>query len=410
MNSDDPTVSLTPEQQLPKQPPESLSSLHRSLRVDILENGPWDMKVANTFCALGNKYIRAGRLLEGLAMFEKDLQVCLHNLGDSDIRVAGAKYNVGLARCRTGHYLAAIPHLEDALRIRTGTLGPSHLLVADVLTCLGGAYCCTGRNAEALDIYQRDVSIRKAASASDPSARQLILPMALSLRNSASARTCLGQTDLAIAECGEAHAIMVAQLGAAHPLAAKTQILLAALAAGTATGPVAPQVPVPVMLAACLPFSRAAHAAAISTAVRQQQQQRFPARPGDSDASGHEQSSANARPLNARAARARRAGPSLTARRGALCPQVAPSLQPAQAGPAQAGRPPAALDPAAWDLLRIHNHATARVETRPPGPAPAAVPPGRPGAAGRRLAERRWRDTVDLARDIITALRVSMPT
>jgi tetratricopeptide (TPR) repeat protein len=229
-----PDDSLAPEEQQ-----SSLLRLHQSIRVKILENGPRDMQVANFFCIIGDNYSRSGKMLEALSMFEKDLQICLHSLDQSNIRIATAKYNVGLAHCKAGSFPAAVPVLEDALRIRLGRLGPQHILVADTLTCLGGAYFHTERHAEALDAFQRVVSIRQAVSARDP---VNVLKLALSLRNSASAHASLGQNDRAVAECGEAHAVMVALLGSAHPLAEATRRMLAVFEAGSARDPAAPQV------------------------------------------------------------------------------------------------------------------------------------------------------------------------
>jgi hypothetical protein len=63
------------------------------------------------------------------------------------------------------------------------------------------------------------------------------------------------------------------------------------------------------------------------------------------------------------------------------------------------------LDPAAWDLLRIHNHAVARVA--------AARPPTGPGAGGGAAAglegRRQWRDAASLAR-VLSLLRMLVRT
>ena len=202
---------------------ESLIVLSRSLKTFIFENGPWDSKVANAFCSIGNIYSHTGMLHEALAMYEKDLQVCLHTLDPASIRVAGAKYNAGLAACRIGRCSEALSLLEDAFHIRMDALGPQHVLVADALAGIGGVYSCAGRHAEALERYQQDIAIRRAL---DPDH----FTLALSLRNSASARACLGQNDLAIQECGEAHVIFLQRLGPLHPFTIKTQQMLANLA------------------------------------------------------------------------------------------------------------------------------------------------------------------------------------
>ena len=88
---------------------------------------------------------------------------------------------------------------------------------------------------------------------------------------------------------------------------------------------------------------------------------------------------------------------------------------------------PPSLDPAAADLLRIHNLAVARVgsaqrvEAGGPGeagnahdaahPSPRQQEEGLRGPGARRTGlGQRWRNTVGLARELVTALRVSMPT
>ena len=227
MDQDDETVVVVPRNPSTSKPcaqyTEHLNILNRSLKFYICEKGPWDMKVANAFCSIGNIYSHTGMLHEALAMYEKDLQVCLHNLDPASIRVAGAKYNVGLAFCRIGQCSEALTFLEEAFHIRMAELGPQHILVAHALTCIGGVYSCTGRHAEALERYQQDVSIRRAL---DPDH----FTLALSLRNSASARACLGQKELAIRECGEAHVMFLRQLGPLHPFTIKTHQMLADLA------------------------------------------------------------------------------------------------------------------------------------------------------------------------------------
>jgi tetratricopeptide (TPR) repeat protein len=202
---------------------ESLNIFSRSLKIFICEKGPWDLKVANAFCSIGNIYICTGMLHEALAMYEKDLQVCLHSLDPANIRVAGAKYNAGLASCRIGRYSEALALLEDCFHIRVDALGPQHILVAHALAGIGGVYSCTGRHTEALERYQQDIVIRRAI---DPDNYTL----ALSLRNSASARACLGQNDQAIQECGEVHVLFLPQLGPLHPFTIKTHQMLANLA------------------------------------------------------------------------------------------------------------------------------------------------------------------------------------
>jgi hypothetical protein len=88
---------------------------------------------------------------------------------------------------------------------------------------------------------------------------------------------------------------------------------------------------------------------------------------------------------------------------------------------------PPSLDPAAADLLRIHNLTVARVgsarRVAAAGPGEAgsakdsAHPPPRQQEDGSRGRGRRrtglgqrWRNTVGLARELVTALRVSMPS
>jgi tetratricopeptide (TPR) repeat protein len=216
----------------------SLRILNQSLRIFICENGPWNLKVANAFCNIGNIYSHTGMRHEALAMYEKDLEVCLHCLNPASIRIAGAKYNVGMASCRIGRYSEALALLEDAYNIRLDALGPQHILVAHALTCIGGVYSCTGRHAEALERYQKDIAIRRAL---DPDH----FTLALSLRNSASARACLGQNDLAIQECGEAHVIFLRQLGPLHPFTIKTQQMLANIASDDSEAMCRKQVPSP---------------------------------------------------------------------------------------------------------------------------------------------------------------------
>jgi tetratricopeptide (TPR) repeat protein len=168
---------------------EDLISLCRFLEGSILKEGPWSLKVASAFCSLGNIYNRLGMFPEALAMHERDLQITRHGLAEDEPRVAGAKYNVGLASCKTGQFAQAEPLLADALRVRTAALGPQHPEVADVLTCIGGVYSCTGQHAKALDMYETATAIRMAAFG------PFDVAVALSLRNSAAARGCLGKTD-----------------------------------------------------------------------------------------------------------------------------------------------------------------------------------------------------------------------
>ncbi len=168
---------------------DELQSVSKDLEVVIHTYGPWDVRVGNAFCTLGNIYAKMGMLPEALAMFEKDLQVTRHSVHDSDLRVAGAKYNVGMTSCKVGRYSQALAYLEDALRTRVAALGPNHPEVADVLTCIGGVYSYTARHAEALRKYEEATAIRRAALGPRDAT------VALSLENSASARACTGQLD-----------------------------------------------------------------------------------------------------------------------------------------------------------------------------------------------------------------------
>jgi Tfp pilus assembly protein PilF len=189
--------SIMPEQQMawsspPLEQSDELQKLRKrvaTVELAIQTYGPWDIRVANAFCTLGNLYNQLGMLPEALSMFEKDLQITRHSVHDSDLRVAGARYNVGMTACKLGRFPQALAYLEDALRARTAVLGPRHPEVADVLTCIGGVYSYTGRAAEALAKYEEAAAIRRAAlGPGDPG-------LAQSLENAASVRCCLGQRD-----------------------------------------------------------------------------------------------------------------------------------------------------------------------------------------------------------------------
>ena len=189
----------------------ALQSGKERLEYLIETSGPWDVKVGETYCILGNVYSRVGMHRDALAMYEKGVDIMRKTLCDDDSRLAGTRYNIGLVCCKLRRFRRALPHLEQALMARTAALGPQHPDVADTLICVGGALAAQGRHADALERYDAALTARCAALGPDhPS-------ITVTLRSSAVSLRSLGQHAVAAEREQRVHAMLLRQLGPDHP-------------------------------------------------------------------------------------------------------------------------------------------------------------------------------------------------
>ena len=187
-------------------------------RIDHLmeEYGPWDIRVGESYCLLGNIFCRIGKLIEASAVYVKGLEILQAKLSDEDLRVAGTRYNIGLVNCRLQRFVQALPYLEHALETRRKMLGSSHSEVADTLTCVGGALAAIGRHHEALERYDDALAVRRAKLEEEyniPTA----LGIATILLCSSSLLRIVGKREFAKSQVLEAYQIFLLHLGADHP-------------------------------------------------------------------------------------------------------------------------------------------------------------------------------------------------
>lgn len=194
-----------------------LESSKRSAELFMDTYGPWDVRVGETFCSLGNLFSRMAMNPEAAIMYESGLDILKKSLGDDDPRVAGTRYNIGLVDCRLKRFRRALPQLEAALKSRKAVLGPRHPDVADTLTCVGGALASLKRHQEALVCYNEAIEIRRANLQESFSAAKAI-SVATTLRCASSALRMLSDPNLASLQDAEAHSIFLSYLGSDHPL------------------------------------------------------------------------------------------------------------------------------------------------------------------------------------------------
>jgi RNA polymerase sigma factor (sigma-70 family) len=123
--------------------------------------GPDHPDTLNSRNSLAAAYLAAGRVAEGIPLFEQTLAVRQRTLGPDDPETLTSQNNLASAYQDAGRTAEAIRLYEQNLEVRERLLGPDHPSTLNSRGNLAAAYQDAGRAAEAIPLLERTLADRE---------------------------------------------------------------------------------------------------------------------------------------------------------------------------------------------------------------------------------------------------------